>query len=276
MDISIIILNYKSKGFVLNCVKSIKEADWNGLKYEIIVVDNNSKDGLGEILDWQNPEVKFIRNDKNIGMGAGNNLGIGKSQGKYIVIMNPDTIAFQDTFKKMYELMEFDNSIGLAGPKQYYPDKTVQDSCFRWYSLLTPFYRRTFLGSTKFSKKDLDRILMRDYNKKNGREVDWLLGSFLFCRRTLLDKIGLFDERFFMYFEDADLCRRCWDSGSRVYYYPEAEIIHNHLRQSAQEPWYKFFLNKISLIHIISWFKYLKKWGLNNHKIKYNNYEKNN
>jgi hypothetical protein len=162
----------------------------------------------------------------------------------------------------MHELMEADPEIGLAGPKQYYPDKTAQDSCFRWYGLLTPFYRRTFLGRTKFGQKDLDRILMKDYNKESGLAVDWLLGSFLFCRRSVLDKIGLFDERFFMYFEDADLCRRCWAAGFKVYYFPEAEIIHNHIRQSAQDPWYKFFLNKLSVIHIASWIKYLKKWGI--------------
>lgn len=262
MDISIVILNYKNRGLTLHCINSIKEADFNNLKYEIIVVDNNSDDSLGDILNWQYPEIKFIQNKKNIGMGAGNNVGIRVAQGEYVAVMNPDTIAFRDTFNLLYDFMEANPKVGLVGPKQYYPDRSVQDSCFRWYSLLTPLYRRTPLGNLNFAKKDLDRFLMRDYNKKYEREVDWLLGSFLFFRTKALAKTGLFDKRFFLYFEDTDLCRRFWQSGWEVYYYPKAKIIHNYLRQSAHEPWYKFFINQSSRIHLISWFKYLLKWGL--------------
>jgi len=261
MDISIIILNYKSRGLVLNCIKSIKEADFSGLKYEIIVVDNNSEDSLSEILAWQYSEVKFIQNKYNLGMGGGNNVGIKVAKGKYIVIMNPDTIAFVDTFKKIHEFMELNSEVGLAGPKQFYPDKTVQASCYRWYKLLTPIYRRTFLGKLKFGKKDLSRFLMKDFDHNSSQEVDWLLGSFLFCRTKALEKVGRFDERFFLYFEDTDLCRRFWQKDWKVVYFPESKLIHNHIRKSAETPWYKFFWNKAARHHIISWFKYLKKWG---------------
>lgn len=261
MDISIIILNYKSKGFTLNCIKSIKEAYLSNLKYEIIVVDNNSQDGIKEILAWQNPEVKVIVSTKNLGMGAGNNLAIKQAQGEFIVIMNPDTLVFKDTFQKLYQYMQINHEIGVAGPMQFNPDQTIQDSCFRWCGVFTPLYRRTPLGKLALAKKDLDRFLMKDYNKDKEREVDWLLGSFLFCRAKALAEVGLFDQRFFLYFEDIDLCRRFWQAGWKVVYYPEAKIIHNHLRLSAHEPWYKFFASSASRIHIISWLKYLKKWG---------------
>ena len=132
MDISIIILNYKSKEFVLNCIKSIKEANFfinkNKIKYEIIVVDNDSSDSIGDILNWQYPNIIFIQNKKNLGMGAGNNVGIRKASGKYIVIMNPDTIAFSDTFKKLFQYMEENVNVGIIGPKQLNPDKTIQNS----------------------------------------------------------------------------------------------------------------------------------------------------
>jgi len=262
MDISIIILNYKSRGLALNCVKSIKEADFNNLKYEIIVVDNNSSDGVGEILAWQYPDVKFIQNKKNLGMGAGNNVGIKKAQGKYVVIMNPDTIAFVDTFKKLYDFMEVNPESGLAGPKQFYPDKTIQNSCYRWYNLFTPVYRRTPLGKLPWAKKDVARFLMEDFNHNSEKEVDWLLGSFLFCRRVCLNQIKLFDQRFFMYFEDTDLCRRAWNKNWKVVYYPDSQIIHNHKRQSAEDPWYKFFWNRTSRAHVVSWIRYLRKWGV--------------
>lgn len=261
MDISIVILNYKSKGLTLNCLKSIKESDFSGLKREIIVVDNNSHDYLGDILSWQYPDVIFIANEKNLGMGAGNNVGIKKAQGKYVVIMNPDTLVFPDTFKKLYNYLEADKEVGLAGPRQFNPDKTIQDSCFRWHSLLTPFYRRTFLGKFRFAQRDLERFLMKDFDHQSEREVDWLLGSFLFCRREMLRQVGLFDERFFLYFEDTDLCRSAWEKGWKVIYYPEAEIIHNHNRESASLPWYKALVNPAARFHIASWLKYLGKWG---------------
>ncbi|MFH1773093.1 MAG: glycosyltransferase family 2 protein [Patescibacteria group bacterium] len=270
MDISIIILNYKSKKLVLNCLKSIKEADFGLLKYEIIVVDNNSQDGLRESLIKQNLDVIFIESKKNIGMGAGNNLGIKKAQGKYIVIMNPDTTVFKDTFKKIYDFMESNLGVGIVGPKQLYPNQTVQDSCFCWYNLFTPIYRRLPLSNLKFVKKDLDKFLMKDYNKKDIKEVNWLLGSFLFCRAKALFEVGLFDEHFFLYLEDTDLCYRFWIKNWKVVYFPKAAIIHDHIRQSARIAWYKFFISKTTICHIISWLKYLKKRGINSHKLRIN------
>jgi len=261
MDISIIIVNYKNKGLALNCIKSIKDADFGELKYEIIVVDNNSEDAIGEILAWQNPEVKFIQNEKNLGMGGGNNMGIRRATGKYIVVMNPDTLSFPDTFRRLFDYMELNKDAGVVGPLQYNPDKSIQDSCFRWYNLFTPIYRRTPLGAFGFAQRDSDRFLMKDFDHQSIREVDWLLGSFLFCRAEALKQIGYFDERFFLYFEDTDLCRRFWQKKWKVVYYPEAKIIHNHLRQSAKVPWYLSFGNPASRYHIISWVKYLGKWG---------------
>ncbi len=260
MDISIVILNYKSKGFTLNCIKSIKEADFKELRYEIIVVDNNSHDYVGQILNWQYPEVVFIQNEANIGMGAGNNVGIRRATGKYIVVMNPDTLAFENAFTKMYEYMENNPKVGVVGPQQLKPDKSIQNSCYRWHKLMTPIYRRTFLGKFKFAKKELDRFLMKDYDHKTTQKVDWLLGSFLFCRAEALKEVKIFDKRYFMYFEDTDLCRKFWQNEWKVVYYPEAKIIHNHTRESAQISWYKFLGSKAARSHIVSWIKYIKKW----------------
>ncbi|MBI4812019.1 glycosyltransferase family 2 protein [Candidatus Falkowbacteria bacterium] len=263
MDISVIIVNYKSKGLTLNCVKAIKESDLEGLKYEIIVVDNNSDDSIGEILKWQYPEARFIQNERNLGMGGGNNAGIKKALGAYIAIANPDVLVFKNTFKKLHDFMEKNREVGVAGPQQFNPDRTVQDSCYRWHGLFTPLYRRTPLGLLGFAQGDLSRFLMKDFDRQTMREVDWLLGSFLFCRTEALKQIGHFDERFFLYFEDTDLCRRFWNKNWKVIYHPEAKVIHNHNRASARQPWYKFLGDKASRHHFFSWIKYLKKWGIN-------------
>ncbi len=264
MDISIVILNYKSKGFVMSCIKSITEASFDlsdkKLKYEIIVVDNNSDDKIGEFLAWQYPQVVFIQNEVNVGMGAGNNVGIKRASGDYVVVMNPDTIAFRDTFRILYRFMEEEKQIGVCGPRQLNPNKTIQNSCYRWPKLFTPIYRRTPLGNFRFAQRDLNRYLMKDFDHSSRRPVDWLLGSFLFIRASVIEEIGVFDERYFMYFEDTDYCRRFWGKDWKVVYYPKAKIIHNHNRHSAQSKWYKFFTNVATRQHIISWLKYLKKW----------------
>jgi GT2 family glycosyltransferase len=264
MDISIVIVNYKSKGHTLNCIKSIKESDFANLKYEIIVVDNNSNDSIGEILNWQYPNIIFIQNNYNGGLGVGNNAGFKKAQGKYLVVMNPDTIVLEDVFGKLYTYMENNPRVGLVGPKQLNPDKTIQDSCFRFPGILTLICRRTFLGGFKFARKIINKYLMKDFNHKFEKEVDWLLGSFMFMRAEALREVGMFDEKFFLYFEDTDLCRRFWKKKWKVIYYPLAQIIHNHARESAQIKWYKFFLSTTGRYHFISWFKYLRKWGINN------------
>lgn len=259
MDISIVIVNYKSKDLALNCIKSIKGADWPGLDYEIIVVDNYSMDLSSRDLEPLG-QIRFIMNGRNMGFSAANNQGIRQAQGKYVVIMNPDTLASKDVFIKLFDFMENNPKVGVVGPKQFNLDKTVQDTCFRWPGLLTPLYRRTPLGRIGLAERDLDRFLYKDYNKDSQREVDWLLGSFLFCRAEALRQVGVFDERFFIYFEDTDLCRRFWRSGYKVVYNPDAAITHNHIRQSARLPWYKFFKSKASWHHLASWGKYLWKW----------------
>ncbi|WP_321492494.1 glycosyltransferase family 2 protein [uncultured Desulfobacter sp.] len=267
MDLSIVILNYKQMNFIISCLKSITESNFfirgRELDFEVIVVDNNSNDDIGKFLICQYPEVKFIQNKKNIGMGAGNNIGIKEATGDYIVVMNPDTIVFEDTFKQLYCFMEENKHVGVVGPKQLNTDKTIQNSCYRWPKPLIPIYRRTPIGNIKFARREIDRYLMKDFDHESCQSVDWLLGSFLFMRAAAIERIGAFDERFFMYFEDTDLCQRFWKFNWKVIYYPEAVILHNHNRHSAQTAWYNFFSNKASMIHILSWVKYLLKWPTN-------------
>lgn len=260
MDVSIVILNYKSRELALNCLGSIMAADFPGIDREIFLVDNGSRDGIGNIVSDKYPEVNFIANKKNIGMGAGNNLGIVQAKGKYIAIMNPDIVAEHDTFFKLFKFMEESLNVGVVGPKQFNLDGSVQDSCYRWHSLFTPIFRRTPLGKLKYAQLDEERFLMKDFDHNSQRDVDWLLGSFLFCRANALREIGMFDERFFLYFEDTDLCRRFWQDKWRVVYFPDAKIIHNHNRASAKAPWYGVFTTPAGRYHLESWAKYILKW----------------
>lgn len=258
MDLSIIILNYKSKEKTLRCIDSIKKDDLSGLAHEIIVVDNFSEENIENELLLKYPNINFIQSDKNLGMGGGNNLGIKNSRGNYTLVLNPDVYVRRGTIKGLYNYINHREDVGLVAPKLLNPDGSVQDSCFRDYKFLTPLYRRTFLG--KFKKNHLDNFLMRDFDRLNTKEVDWIMGSCFLARRKILDEIGGFDERFFMYFEDTDLCRRLRKQGYRVVFYPHTEAIHDHSRESASQAWFLApFKNRLAREHIKSWLRYIFK-----------------
>jgi GT2 family glycosyltransferase len=264
MDISIIIVNYKSREKLKNCLQSIKKDDLSGLEYEIIIVENDSGDDLSDILT-DSQEIKLIISQSNLGMGGGNNLGIKAASGDYILILNPDTVLKPKTIKVLFDYLRRHHDVGLVGPKLLYPNGSLQLSCARFPNFFVPILRRTFLGD--YFKKIRDRFTMSEFDHSHIREVDWLMGSCLmFKKRIKLSSkkefCPIFDERYFMYFEDTDLARTFRIKGLKVVYNPEAIVIHNHTRQSAKNPWYiAIFKDKLTWIHISSWFKYFIKWG---------------
>ena len=293
MDLSIIILNYKQKGLVKQCLKGILAAAIN-LNYEIIVVDNDSGDDCLKMVkeqflgiennyssdktqtkEWSMPkqktiflkqelkqklDIKTIQAKKNLGFAAGNNLGIKIAQGKYILILNPDIAIVSNVLEKMFEFMENYPKVGVCGPKLINPDGSVQYSRRRFPSWRIPLYRRTFLGKLPFAKKTLNYYLMTEKNHNNNQKVDWLFGACLMIRKKVIDQIGAFDERFFMYFEDLDLCRRIWQTGFEVYYLAEVEMIHYHQRLSAEKSGLFGLFNKAARIHLSSGIKYFAKY----------------
>ncbi len=261
MDISVIIVNYKQRGLVKQCVRGIKRLDLP-FSYEIIVVDNDSWDGVKEMLEEKFPDdrhIVFIQAEKNRGFSAGNNLGIKAARGKYIFIVNSDTVILGDAIERMFFFMESEPEVGMVGPKLLNADRSVQQTVCRFPDLAIPFYRRTFLGRFSFGKKRLDRYLMRDWDHSSSRPVDWLFGAALFVRKEAVEKVGLMDERYFLYFEDVDWSRRFWENGYKVYYLHDAEIIHYHQRMSAG-PLLKSLARPITRIHISSFIKYFLKF----------------
>lgn len=253
IDISIIIVNYKSKTKLLNCLESIRFSDFHNLEYEIVVVDNNSGDDLSDISD-----IKLINSPVNLGMGGGNNLAVSYSKGEFILILNPDTYLSPQSIYLMWQYLKGHHEVGVLGPKLVNPDKSLQASCFHFPKWYIPILRRTFLGDY-FSKKRDDFMMLSD-NHNEIMEVDWLLGSCLFMRR--IDFV-IFDERYFMYFEDTDLCRQIKKTNKKIVYFPKTEIVHDHARQSAILSWYIApFKDRLAREHIKSWFKYFIKWGL--------------
>ncbi len=260
MDISVIIVNYKSLNKTLKCLDSLKNADWGALSKEIIVVDNASGNGDASAIAAAHPELKLVVSDRNLGMGGGNNLGVKAASGRYILILNPDTLIKGDAIVKMSAYLDSHPDAGIVGPKLLNSDGTLQYSCLRFPKLHTPILRRTFFGG--LAGRHLNEFLMKDYDHRDPREVDWLMGSCLMVRKLVPEKDGfLFDERFFMYFEDTDLCRRVKkEHGLKVVYLPSAAVIHDHARQSAAKAWYIApFTDNLTREHLKSWIKYFLK-----------------
>ncbi|MBI5466277.1 MAG: glycosyltransferase family 2 protein [Candidatus Kerfeldbacteria bacterium] len=260
MKLSIIILNYKTAGLVRQCLRGIF-SNPPSEPYEVIVVDNASGDLCLERVAQDFPQTQRIKLEVNCGYAAGNNAGLKMAQGEYVLILNPDITVLEGKLDQLIRFMDKNSKVGLAGPRLVNPDGSLQYSAYRWPSWWLPLFRRTPLGSWGWGRRFLEHYQMYDWDHRTNQPVDWLLGACLIVRRSALNKVGLLDERYFLYVEDTDWCRRFWQAGFQVYYIAEVEFVHFHERLSAQASFGGLF-SRVTWIHIASWLKYFKKWGI--------------
>ncbi len=224
--LSIIIVNYNVKQFLQNLLVSIKNAV-HEIECEIIVVDNASDDGSVGMIRANFEDINLIANSTNIGFGAANNQGLEIAKGKYILLLNPDTIVKEDTFTRLIKFLADTENAGIVTCKVLNNDGTLQLACRRsfpgpWTSFTkVTGLSRLFPSSKLFAKYNLTYL---DENKTY--EVDAISGSFMMMKREVYEKIGGFDPEFFMYGEDLDLCYRAQKAGFKIYYNHETEIIH--------------------------------------------------
>ncbi|MFH1866796.1 MAG: glycosyltransferase family 2 protein [Patescibacteria group bacterium] len=260
LKLSIIILNYKNAGLIKQCLKGLFTEPIKSA-FEVIIIDNASGDGCLNMVTTNFPQVKTIQSEKNLGYAAGNNIGLREARGDYILILNPDVAVFGEALDQLVNFMEQNSKVGIASPKLVNPNGTVQMSAFTFPSFWLPIFRRTPLGYWPRAEQQVKEYLLMDWDHKENKPVDWLLGACLIVRRQALEQVGLLDERYFLYVEDTDWCRRFWKNSWQVYYVAEVSMIHYHERQSADASFWGLF-NKTTWIHIFSWLKYFKKWGL--------------
>jgi GT2 family glycosyltransferase len=169
-------------------------------------------------------------------------------------------IVLPKAIENLYQFTGEHLQCALCGPQLLNPNKTIQYSCCRFQKWYTPILRRTILGKFSWGKKHLRYYLMTDWDHQSIREVDWLLGGALMVRREAIEKVGLMDERFFLYYEDIDWCRRFHQAGWQVFYIPSAQMYHFHQRFSAERDVFPALFSKITWIHIASAIKYFIKW----------------
>jgi N-acetylglucosaminyl-diphospho-decaprenol L-rhamnosyltransferase len=261
MELSIIITRYKNPEMLRVCIDSIRKhlflKDW-----EMIVSDSETDEETEMMMREEYPDVQFIPSQKNIGFEGTVKKGYEKCRGKYILILNHDIIVKKNSIEKILDYIKNHPEVGICGPKLLNFNDSLQLSCFKYYTPLTILYRRTFLGRMNFAKKHLDEFLMKNFDHKSICEVDWLMGSAMITTRSAIEKVGLMDSRFKLYFEDVDWCRRFWEKGFKVVYFPFSEMYHYHGRGSAGKNTVKtLFSNRLVWIHISSAIKYFIKYA---------------
>lgn len=259
MDCSIIILNYKTPGLLKQCLRGLDTAQLK-FSHEIIVVDNASNDGSAEMVQSDFPNVTLIVAATNRGFAAGNNLGIRASHGEHILIMTPDLAVFSGVLEQLLEYLKTHPTVGVVAPQLRNPDGSIQISTYHFPSPWVPLLRRTPLGKIPWGRRILRSYLMATWDRQETRPVEWVLGACMMTRRSTLEKVGLLDERFFLYFEDIDWCRRFWEQGFSVVYYHAASLTHYHQRLSAESPGLTGIFSSLTRIHIISGLQYFAKY----------------
>ena len=204
------------------------------LSYEIIVIDSTISRRARDLIREQYPEINYLPFKENLGYARGVNIGIQNSSGKYILILNPDVIVTDNSIQKMVNYMDKHLDIGMLGPRVLNFNGTHQKTFFSYYKPITiPARRSRLLGKIQPFKRALNDFLMSDANPAKLQTPDWIMGSTLMVRREAINKVGLMDEKFFMYFEDVDWARRFWHNDYKVVYYPEAVTYHYHQRESS-------------------------------------------
>jgi N-acetylglucosaminyl-diphospho-decaprenol L-rhamnosyltransferase len=257
--VSAVILNYKTPHETLSCVDALL-AQTISEDIEIIVVDNYSKDDSMKILRsllGQGKNIKLLETKRNLGFSGGNNLGSKEASGKYILIINPDTTLENDVVEKMFLFLEENNEVGIIGPQLVFPNGTIRDSYRTFPTMLDIIIKRTPLSI--FFPRRMRDYLQWDKSPYEKREVDWLVGACMFMKKDLFEGIGKFDERFFLFFEDTDLCRKCHLNGKKVVYFPDAKGHDNQNRLSSGGMLSFLWKNTVR-IHILSAIKYFWKW----------------
>ncbi len=219
ITVSIILVSYNSAQITIDCLHSI-QTQLRAVSYEMVVVDNASTDQSADLIEKAFPTVKLLRQTENRGFGTGNNVGARVASGRYLFLLNTDTLLTCDLLPHLIEVMEQDSTIGIVAPKLLNLDGTLQLSTARSISLWGEYQD---LKEKREYQKDQSRICQK-FTKM--QEVDIVIGAALLIRRSLFEELGGFDQTFFMYFEESDLCRRSQMKGWKIIYTPEVSLIH--------------------------------------------------
>ena len=225
-DVSVIIVNYNVRDFLHQSLLSLQKA-LKGIRSEIFVVDNASDDGSAEMVRQRFPSIQLITNTANLGFAKANNIALKKTRGKFLLLINPDTIVQEDSIRVMVEFLQSHPDVGLAGCKILNPDGSFQPACRRSFPTPWVAFTKIFGLSKIFPKSRLfGKYNLTYLNTEETYPVDAVSGSFMMVRKETYEHVGGLDESYFMYGEDLDWCYRIRQAGLRIYYVHSTQIIH--------------------------------------------------
>jgi N-acetylglucosaminyl-diphospho-decaprenol L-rhamnosyltransferase len=244
-DLTIVIVSWNVAPLLRNCLQSILDSphahvDQEGLlsiadySLQVCVVDNASCDGSVEMVQREFPWVQLIASAQNLGFTAGNNLALGRYRGRHVLLLNPDTRVVDDALVQLLGALEARPAVGVVGPQLRYPDGSLQPSRRRFPTLMTALMESTLLEQWFPHNRWAQSYRMADTPDDLFQQVDWVTGACMLVRGEVLERVGLLDERFFMYSEELDWCRRIVDDDWQVLYWPQAVVVHYEGQSSDQ------------------------------------------
>ena len=236
------------------CLRSLYEVVSEAISYEVIVVDTPSDDGAEEMVRGEFPGVRFV-SDPTRGLAYARNRGIAESRGRHVLHLDSDTVILEGSFERLVSFMDEHPECAAAGAKLMNVDRTLQYSCRRFYTLPAILWRRTPLGKWFPNGAPVRRHLMMDWDHDEVREIDWMLAAGFIMSRPAIEALGPFDVGYEYAFEDVDWCLRAWQAGWKIFYVPDAPIVHEWQRTSAK-------LNRTALLHLRSALRFYRKFGL--------------
>jgi len=224
-DVSIIIVSWNTCAMLARALACI-DATTHRVNVEVIVVDNHSDDGSAEMVEAQFPNVTLIRNHDNAGFARANNHGAHLARGRYVLLLNSDAFVREGAIDTLVEFMDVHPDAGAAGCRLFYEDGVLQRSCMTFPTLTTELWIALHLDQMFPSSHIFGKYMMTHWDMSDTREVDAVMGACVMLRSSAIAQTGLFDEQFFMYSEEIDLCYRLKRDGWKVYFVPDAEATH--------------------------------------------------
>jgi N-acetylglucosaminyl-diphospho-decaprenol L-rhamnosyltransferase len=232
-----------------------------GIEYEVLVTDSATQEETEMLMREEFPQVRFFPFRENVGFKTLVNTSIREAQGRYIFLINSDILLSPGAVPTMLGYLKEHPEIGLLGPKQFNFNGSLQQSAFHFYRPQTILYRRTWIGKFPFAKKHLRWFTLADEDLSRPQAVDWIIGSAMLVSKEKAERVGPLDDRFFMYMEDVDWCRRFWEKGFKVVHFPLAFVHHYHGKGSARGGFFgSLFFNRLTWYHIESALRYFWKY----------------
>lgn len=225
IDVSIVVVTFnESLDLLKSCFDSVYKS--KGVSFELIITDNGQNDATrGLLMSYENST--YLRNDGNLGFAAAVNRGMKVAQGRYVLLLNPDASFEPDILLKMLAHLDEDEDVGIGSCIIRYPNGSLQDSIRRFPKLSDQLLILFKVPHILKQNKTIDKYMMRDADPLKTQDVDSIMGAFMWIRRDLIDEIGLFDERYFIWFEEVDYCKMAVDAGWKVRHYADMEITHH-------------------------------------------------